>query len=87
MSRRHFNPWWRLLPADVLGIVAAGMEVAATGQIGGVGRLALQYDPFLVLIRLGLGHGRQQGLGVRLAGHAEDALGRTATMAQEPVWG
>ncbi len=65
----------RLLAADRLRVVAARVEVAAGRRVGRVGDVALQHDAVGAQPRIGLGHRRQQRLGVRVPGRREQLLG------------
>src|SRR5512143_157285 len=56
----------RLLAADLLRILAAGMEMTARRRIGRVGHFALEDDPFGAQARIGLGNCGKQRLGVRM---------------------
>ena len=61
---------------------AAGTETAAGGRVDGAGRVALQHDPLsrALELRVGLGHGREQRLRVRVCRGGVDFLGRADLM-------
>ena len=64
----------RLLRHAVLGVAeavaqpAAGVEAAARRRVGRRGDVALEHEPLLADPRVGVGHGRQEGDRVRVAG-------------------
>ena len=57
---------WGLLGTDLLGRLATGMEMTASGREQGAGHLPLEDDvlPFGLHRRIGDRHGRQQGPGI-----------------------
>src|SRR5215213_11610270 len=65
-----------LLGADVLGLPAAGPEPAARRRAHRAGHVALEHDPAALALQLGVGdgHGRQQRLGVGMAGPLVDVV-------------
>ena len=61
--------------AALLGVGAAGVEVAPLRRIQGAGHIAAETDFFLLRLRIGNGYGGQQGLGVRVVGRFVDFFG------------
>ena len=61
---------------DVLGERASGMEGTSGRELGGVGRLAAEPDARPTAAAADGGHGRDEGLGVRVAGIPEDLAAR-----------
>ena len=68
VARSRLLPLWRLLPAHVLGVDTTRVEVAPAGRIRWVGNLSRKDDAVHLGFGVGLGHRRQQGLGVRCKG-------------------
>ena len=75
MARRHLLPLRCHLLAFILGVQAARMEVAAGRRLGRVGDLTGQDNPIHMRFRVRLRHRRNQRLGVRVLGTAEQVFG------------
>ena len=90
--RVSFSAWWQATkvagqgPADRVihatqlrrRIFAARVEIAAAGCVRGIGHFAFEDDAPLCITqqRIGLGHGREQGLGVGMLRLREKFIGR-----------
>ena len=65
---RHFLQGGRLALAAILRVFAARMEIAAAGRVGGIGDLATEDNLIFFEAGIGLGHSRQERLGIRMLG-------------------
>src|SRR5690242_5978899 len=74
-GRRDLLPGRRRRAADVDGVGAARVEVAAARRRGGIGHLALQHEALGARARIGLRHGGEERRGVGVLGGLEERLG------------